>query len=543
MFHPHWRQQALASLAEPFDLLIVGGGITGCGILLDASQRGLRCLLIEKGDIASGTSSRSSKLIHGGLRYLKQMQFRVTRHSCTERDRMLDLSPHLVDPLRFVYPAYRGDKTPGWQVDLGLWLYDRLTSRPDKHTHLDAEEVHALVPGLPTEGLDRALAYGDARADDARLTLAVAATGFAYGGQVLTHAAPEEGIRNAKGSLAGLVVRDLESGATHRVAASLVVNATGAWCDRLREQLGHDGKRVRPSRGTHLIFAASTLPLAAAVTFPSPDDGRPVFFIPHDEGILVGTTDIFHDGPLDDPRPTPGEVDYLLRATASAFPGRAQREDVVGAFAGLRPVLDSHGDNPSKASREEDFWDEDGLLSIAGGKLTTWRSTAEDVVDAALELLPEERARRVADCATEGTPMVGLAPRDLGKRLVDVHGIDLAVARGMARRLAAVAWTACELADGPQELRPLADGVDLCAAEVRAHARYGAVVHLSDLLLRRARLGMWTPAVARALAPRVAEIVAREFGWDAPRLDAELERYGVDAEGWTLRGARADVAG
>ncbi|MGB6000934.1 MAG: FAD-dependent oxidoreductase, partial [Thermoanaerobaculia bacterium] len=182
MFHPYWRQQALARLDETFDLIIVGGGITGSGILFDASQRGLKALLVERHDFAAGTSSRSSKLIHGGLRYLKQMQFRVTRMACRERDRMLVLNPLLVQPIRFLYPANRGDKVPGWTVDLGLWMYDRLTSRPEKHTHLEPNEVETLAPGLELENLDRAMAYTDALTDDALLTLAVAATGFAYGG-------------------------------------------------------------------------------------------------------------------------------------------------------------------------------------------------------------------------------------------------------------------------------------------------------------------------------------------------------------------------
>jgi glycerol-3-phosphate dehydrogenase len=528
----------LAGLARPFDLVIVGGGITGCGVFMDAAQRGLRVLLIERDDVAAGTSSRSSKLIHGGLRYLKQMQFRVTRESCRERDRMLQLSPHLVTPLRFVYPAYRGDRTPGWTVELGLRLYDRLTGRPEKHAQLDAEELRQLAPGLPVEELDRALAYADARADDARLTLAVAATGLAHGGLILTRAAPEEEVRDADGRIAGVVVRDLEDGTVHRAAASLVVNATGAWVDELRHRFGVDGRRVRPSRGSHLLFDHRAIPIRAAVTLPAPDDGRPVFFIPHPEGVLVGTTDLFHHGALDDPRPTRDEVDYLLRAAAAAFPGNPPGEgDVLGSFAGLRPVLDQSTDDPSQASREEAVWEERGLLSVAGGKLTTWRSMAEEVVDTALDHLPAERRRHAAPCATAGTPLAGLAPPDLPERLRAVHGVERAVADALARRLGALAWTACELARGRGELRPLADGVDLCAAEVRAHLRYGGVLHLSDLLLRRVRIGMWHPAVARELLPHLRRTVRRELGWRGGRWQQEVERYARDAEGWTLAGA------
>ncbi len=535
-FPPSWRQQALSGLGEPFDLVVVGGGITGCGIFFDAAQRGLRVLLIERGDLASGTSSRSSKLIHGGLRYLKQMQLRVTRLSCRERDRQVALNPHLVTRQRWIYPAYQDDATAGWKVSLGLKLYDQLSRRDQDHSQLCTEELETLAPGLGRERLDRALSFFDARTDDARLTLAVAASGVAYGGSLLTRAEPEAAIRDAGGRIRGLEVRDGVSGRKYRIEASLVVNAAGVWVDRLRHRLGLEGRRVRPSRGSHLVFPRHRLPLCAAVTIRSPDDQRPVVFIPHPEGVLAGTTDLFHDGELDDPRPTAAEVDYLLRATAAAFPGDPPgRDDVTGSFAGLRPVLAHDLDDPSKASREEAVWHEEGLLSVAGGKLTTWRSTAEDTVDQALALLPAERARHASPCATAGTPLAGLAPRDLAARLAAVTDLTPAVARGMARRLGALAWTACEMA-GRRELRPLADGSDLCAAEVRAHLRFGAVLHLSDLLLRRVRLGMWNPAEAHDLLPRLRRLVRHEMGWNQRRWDLEVERYGFASQGWTLAG-------
>src|ERR1041384_6465887 len=209
MFDPTFRQRALAgirSLAQPFDLVIVGGGITDCGVLLDPAQRGLRALLVEEGDLASGTSSRSSKLIHGGLRYLKQMQLRITRLACRERDRLLQLSPHLVQPVSFLYPAYEGDRTPGWQVGIGLWMYDRLTQRPERHREVGAAEAQRLAPALDVDGLDRALLYGDALADDARLTIAVAATAAAYGAFVLPRAEAIDAHRDGAGEGKGIGV-------------------------------------------------------------------------------------------------------------------------------------------------------------------------------------------------------------------------------------------------------------------------------------------------------------------------------------------------
>ncbi len=539
MFHPGWRDAALAALDDTFDLVVVGGGVTGCGVALDAAQRGLSVLLVERGDIASGTSSRSSKLIHGGLRYLKQMQFRITRLACRERDRMLALSPHLVHPIRFLYPASHGDRTPGWQIDLGLWMYDRLTARPEKHTHLSTNEVHELVPGLPAEGLDRVLAYTDAMADDARLTLAVAATAHAFGAAVLTRCEAVTAIRDAAGRAAGLVLHDLLSGQSHRVEARVMVNASGVWTDEVRGRLGLKGHRVRPSRGIHIILPTDLVPITVAVSLPSPDDGRPVFLIPHPEGVLLGTTDLFHDGDLDDPRPTGAEVEYLLRGAQTAFPGRGiDRTKIVATFAGLRPILDIHADDPSEASREEDIWEENGVLSVSGGKLTTWRSTAEEAVDAAIERLPEGIASRAGRCLTKGTPLAGLAPRDLASRLVDAHGLEPAVASAMTRRLGALASSAVELARGRSELRPVRAGLDLSAAEVRAHCRWGAVLHLEDLLLRRVRLGMWEPTTAVEILPQLRPILRRELGWSFRDWQREREQFQHALEAWTVGGIR-----
>jgi glycerol-3-phosphate dehydrogenase len=524
MIHRHWRTLAIQSLDDVFDVVVVGAGITGCGIALDAAQRGLRTLLVDRGDVASGTSSRSSKLIHGGLRYLKQMQFRITRLACRERDRMLQLDPHLVQPIQFLYPAYRGDRTPGWQVDFGLSVYDRLTGRPDRHAQLSNDE------------LDRALAYTDGVADDARLTLAVAATAHAYGAHLLTRCEVIEAVVD-NGRVAGLVLNDLIHGACRTVRAHVVVNASGVWTDAVRERLGLTGRRIRPSRGIHVILPSDVVPIQAAVTLLSPDDGRPVFLIPHPEGILLGTTDHYHDGDLDDPRPTTEEVEYLLRAAAAAFPNRPPGvEDVLGTFAGLRPILDTHAEEPSEASREEDIWEERGLVSVSGGKLTTWRSTAEEAVDDIVKRLPDERARRTAPCATRGTPLAGLAPRNLADRLATVFEIDHAVAQAMSRRLGALAWTAAGTARRRVDLRPIESDTDLCAAEVRAHLRWGAVLHLEDLLLRRVRVGMWQPDRSVALLRRLRPIMRSELGWDWRRWKTEEQNYVDAVRAWTLAG-------
>jgi len=535
MFSPQWRQRALEETREPFDLVVIGGGITGCGIFFDAAQRGLRVLLLERGDIASGTSSRSSKMIHGGLRYLKQMQFRVTRLACRERDRYLALNPGLVVPIPFIFPTRSGDELAGWEVDLGLWMYDRLTRASDRHRHLTPEELAKLAPGLDLHNLDRAMAYHDAMTDDARLTLAVAASGAAYGGQLLTRVEVVGPRRDAEGRLTGLVARDLEGGGDLAIEASLVVNACGVWVDELRALFGQETRRLRPSRGTHLIFDRSRLPVTAALTLPSPDDARPVFVVPHPEGVLVGTTDLFHDGPLDDPRPTSPEVEYLLRTIGHHFPENAlSHDDVVGAFAGLRPILDSHGDDPSDASREEAIWMEEGLMTVAGGKLTTWRSTAEEAVDEALQAIPENRAAIAAPCHTGGSPLAGLAPLALGRDLTEARPeLPSEVAEAWSRRLRAGSWAALDMSRASSELHPLIDGSDISLAEIRAHLRYGAVLHLEDLLLRRVRVGMWNPALARKLAPLLPSLLEDELDWSSSRWDRELEGFHESVAAWS----------
>jgi glycerol-3-phosphate dehydrogenase len=541
MFHPQWRDQTLSSLRQTFDVIVLGAGITGCGVALDCAQRGLSTLLVERGDIASGTSSRSSKLIHGGLRYLKQMQVRITRQACQERDRLLTLNPHLIRPIRFVYPAYLGDETPAWQIDLGLWMYDQLTGRPDKHTQLELPELETVAPGLVTERLDRALAFNDAFADDARLTLAVAATAHAFGASILPRCEVLGALSEPGGRVNGVVVLDHESGSSYRLSTRVVVNATGVWTDQLRERLGLKGRHLRPSRGAHVILPPGLVELQAAVTVLSPDDQRPVFLIPHPEGTLLGTTDLYHEHDLDDVRPTDQEVDYLLKAAATAFPGKGiERSQLRGAFAGLRPILDTHADEPSEASREEDIWEESGVISVAGGKLTTWRSTAEETVDTVLEHLSEERARHAARCHTKGTALVGVAAGDLAARLQEAHQLLPQVAAGMARRLGSLAWHSVPLARTPAELGPLIDGFDLTAAEVRAHLRWAAVLHLDDLIIRRTRLGMWQPEAVDQLLPILQPVVTEELGWDSRRWDKDLEVFHKAQEGWTLQGVRGD---
>ena len=532
MFLPGWRQRTWQRLEERVDVLVIGGGITGAGIMHDAALRGLSVALVEQGDFGSGTSSRSSKLVHGGLRYLKRMQLRITRTACRERDQLTLSSPHLVWRTRFLYPSYRHDKTPGWQVALGLTMYDHLTPVRHRHERIEAGSVRGAVPELASRGLEFGLLYDDAAADDARLVLAVVLGGMRAGGAALNSARGVELRRDGAGTLGGAVVRDGEDGSAHRVRASVVVNATGVWCDGVRALGGGAGGRLRPSRGSHLLFPRERLPLSVAVTALSPDDGRPVFAVPHPEGTLVGTTDQFHSGPLEDPRPSPEEVSYLLRFCLSAFPGaRLSQADICGAFAGVRPILDSGAETPQEASREEEIWEEHGMLSTAGGKLTTFRATAEEVVDAALRLLPEERREQASPVSTAGVALPWrVAPADAAAAVARL-GAEPDVAAGMVRRLGALALAAAGAAE-PEQLRAVGDGLDLSAAELAWHVRYGGVVRLEDLLLRRVRLGMWQPRRALEVAPALRPLIRRAAGWSVARWNRELEGLAQAVGNW-----------
>jgi glycerol-3-phosphate dehydrogenase len=532
MFLPGWRERALAGLAEQLDVLVIGGGITGAGVFHDAALRGLRVALVERGDFACGTSSRSSKLIHGGLRYLKRMQLGITRTACRERDLLALANPHLVWPVRFLYPSYAHDATPGWQVNLGLAMYDHLTPAHHRHEQVEASAALDLTPLLAEPGLEFGLLYDDAAADDARLVLAVIAAGVLAGGRAVNYASVEELCFDARKQVCGARVRDLESDTLHEARAHVVVNATGVWCDEIRVLAGEGTARLRPSRGSHLLFPQRRLPLDLAVTGLSPDDGRPVFSVPHPEGTLVGTTDLFHFDALESPRPSAEEVAYLLRFARHTFPAaRLQRSDIVGVFAGVRPVLSSTAATPSAASREEAVWEERGLLSTAGGKLTTFRATAEKVTDAALELLPEKRREHARPVRTAAAALPWACQPEAALAAVVQAGVTRKVAEGLVRRLGALALPLASSAER-DALRPLEGAADLCSAELLWHLQYGGVVHLEDLLLRRVRLGMWQPRRCLELAPGLRSVLRRAVRWSVPRWHAELRRLEAAVANW-----------
>ena len=513
MWGAGWRDTAWSALGRRWDVLVIGGGITGAGILREAVRRGLRALLVEQRDFAWGTSSRSSKLVHGGLRYLKEGKLRLTRASVTERERLVAEAPGLVDRLGFLLATYHGAHPGSLTFRAGLSLYDLLAVRWS-HQHYDAEDFRMLAPHIARRGLEGGFRYGDAQTDDARLVVRVLKEACAAGATALSYAEAASLIRE-DGAVTGVRLRDRESARTAEVRATVVINATGAWADRLRAELGAP-RRIRPLRGSHLTFPAWRFPLAQALTVSHPDDGRPVFFIPWEGATLIGTTDVDHDGPLDaEPAITAEEIRYLFAAIDAEFPSLGVTPgDVMASFAGVRPVINTGKADPSRESRDHAVWEEDGLLTVTGGKLTTFRLMALDALKAAQRRLPALkglRARtRVIDPVGADLPSAADGLDDEARRrLLGRYGKEAAGLVSAAR---------------PGELAAI-PGTRSLWAELRWAARAEGVVHLDDLLLRRVRLGLLLPEGARALLPDAKRICQAELGWDDARWEREADGY------------------
>jgi glycerol-3-phosphate dehydrogenase len=521
MFSEDYRTTTWSQLGQDWDIIVIGGGITGAGILREAVRLELKALLVEQADFAWGTSSRSSKLVHGGLRYLKEGKLRLTRASVRERQRLLAEGPGLIDPLGFLLTNYQGDNPGRWTFRAGLSVYD-LMALQWSHRQYSPLELRLLAPHISEDGLEGGLQYGDAQTDDARLTLRVIQEAVAAGGTALNYVRAETLLRDEGGQVVGVRLRDVSdadpkgfSGADGDVHARVVINATGAWADRLRSQLGEPA-RIRPLRGSHLIFPAWRLPVAQAVSFLHPIDRRPVFIFPWEGVTLVGTTDVDTDQPLEaEPTISPQEVAYLMAAAAHQFPSlHLTLADVISTFAGVRPVIGTGQEDPSKESRDHVVWEEAGLLTVTGGKLTTFRLIALDALRAARHRLPAMREPRhdlaVLDAVDERSIDAGFGlDRAARRRLLGRYGVDADALVQAAR---------------PGEMQPI-PGVEALWAELRWAARAEAVVHLDDLLLRRVRLGLLLPHGGQALLPRIRAICQPELDWDDATWQAEESAY------------------
>lgn len=506
------RAADLARLAaQTWDLVVIGGGISGAGVAQQAARRGWSVLLLEQRDFAWGTSSRSSKLVHGGLRYLKEGDLKTTLHSVRERKRLLAEAPGLVEPQSFLFADCRGRKPGRWLMQAGLAVYDLMAGQrgPSSHFYADLAATQALAPGLAPAGLRGALVFQDAKTDDARLVWRVLLEAQ-RDGAVLLNYAPVRRLQTTAGRVAGVVAQDALTGRTHTVQARAVVNATGAWADRLRAGVGA-APLLRPLRGSHLVLPFWRLPVAQSVSFLHPQDGRPVFFYPWEGAVLVGTTDLDHRADLDaEASITEAEVAYLLGAVNNQFPGAAlSAADISACYAGVRPVVgDSHQD-ASKATRDHVVRDESGLVTLAGGKLTTFRLMAQDALALAA---PHAGKAFTKDTAPIFTPAPPLNPR-----------WSAAVRQRLQARYGAHAAAWCQGA-ADDDLRAV-PGTQTLWLELAVAARFEAVQHLDDLLLRRTRLGILLPRGGLDHLARIQALCAPSLGWDAARWSEEVARY------------------
>ncbi len=511
-----WRDQVWSEITQPWDIIIVGGGITGAGILREAARRGWRVLLVEANDFGSGTSSRSSKLVHGGFRYLRDGKLRLTLVSVRERQRLLKQGRGLVTPLGFLLANYAGDRIPSWAFGLGLILYD-IMGLQWGHRHYEPHGLRAFCPQLSPDGLEGGYRYFDAQTDDARLVLRVIREATRDGGVAINYAAAEGLLRTHDGRVHGVVLRDQtpeQDSRTAEVSARLVINATGAWTDVLREQVGVQ-PRMRKLRGSHLVFPWERLPITRAVTFLHPHDGRPVFALPWEGTTLFGTTDAEHKFPLDhEPGISEPEIEYLLDGMSYAFPSAAlQASDLLCTFAGVRGVIGTGKADPSRESREHVLWDEQGLLTVTGGKLTTFQAMAHDALRFVRKRLPpvdrDKKPMRVLDPINELSSESITRPSPSRLRLAGRYGQD---AEQVLRLIEA---------DGEHTV---GDSPHLWA-ELRWAAGAEAIVHLDDLLLRRVRLGLTLPNGGLDELAQLQAVVQPELAWDDRRWNAEVTAY------------------
>jgi glycerol-3-phosphate dehydrogenase len=544
------RADALAALErDSFDLVVVGGGITGAGVALDAASRGYSVALVEKSDFAAGTSSRSSKLVHGGLRYLQKFDLGLVREALLERSLMVELAPHLVRPLPLLVPGFEG-KRPDRLMGVGLNMYDVMAWRrgrdddeswsPDRHRIVDGAETVEMAPALEGRAPSAAYLFYDCQTDDVRLVLSVLGEAERFGA-VLANRCEVTGLVEREGRAAGALVCDTESGGEFELSATSVINATGVWADRLRpDELYSEEEmpRIRPSRGTHITLSREQLPVNVGVVAPA-GGGRTIFVLPWLGRTLVGTTDNDYEGSLDHVPAGAGDVTYLLEALNAFFGSAFAPEDLTGAFAGVRPLI-STGD-PKKSvdiSRKAELYEtSSGLVTITGGKLTTWRRMAKLAVDRIVE-----REGREAPCRTHEIP-IG-QPEDVGA-LPDVPGVEPDTRAHLAGRYGHAAREVLRLAlAAPHLARRVTPDLPDIAAEAAFAAGHEQARSLGDVLLRRTRLGLLD---ARRLSDPKAEEVARvghamagELGWDEARLERERSAWGEEArlEGLVPSGAR-----
>jgi len=503
----------LQSLPKTWDLIIIGGGITGAGIFREASRMGLNVLLVEQKDFAWGTSSRSSKLVHGGLRYLKEGHFRMTKIAIAERERLLKEAPGLVESLGFLLPIYE-DQSPGRRtMQVGLSLYD-IMARERQHHFYDAEKFIQMVPRINPNGLKGGFHFLDAQVDDSRLVLRLINESVASGACALNYTAVRHIDRNDEGHVVGVELEDVETHEIKNITSPAVINATGCWAEKLHPS-PESQRHLRPLRGSHLVFTATVIPLTEGFSFMHPLDNRAVFVIPWEGAVLVGTTDLDHPQDLSiEPNITEAEVTYLMEGIQAIFPSlKISLADCLCAFAGIRPVLSEGKLKPSEESREHVVWVDHGLVTVTGGKLTTFRRLALDALKAAQSFLPPDKiVDRKASVFNEVQQLPALE-----------YGLSPETWRRLYGRYGSAADTIVKTANA-EDLTTIA-GTHTLWAELPYVAQNEQIRHLGDLMLRRVRIGLLTPDGGKAYLKRIQRLCKKAVPWDRRRWREEISIY------------------
>jgi glycerol-3-phosphate dehydrogenase len=537
------RADALRRLADThFDVLVIGGGVTGTGTALDAASRGLRTALVERDDFASGTSSKSSKMVHGGLRYLQQGDVRLVYEALAERQRLRKNAPHLVKVLPFLLPVLaKGGVIPrklSRALGSAMWMYD-LTggARIGKlHRRIGPDEALAHMPTLPRDRLAASYLYYDARADDARLTLTLARTAaIDFGAAVANRTRVVEILKDADGRAVGAAVEaDCDHGepARFEIRADAVVNATGVWSDNLRGlDEGTHPDSIRPAKGIHITVPWAKVQNDIAVVVPVPNDRRSVFVVPWGDLTYIGTTDTDYDGPLDDPQCTADDVAYLLGAINAAIVDELTTDDVMGSWAGLRPLVrDAGSERTADLSRRHKVTTStSGMVTVTGGKLTTYREMAADTIDLVLEqVLGAKVVERVAKHSrTRHLPLRGAEGyEELVTSASTAGRIGGETLDHLANRYGGEARTLVAMIERDRLLaEPLVAGLPYLRAEALYAARYEMARSLDDILSRRTRARLLSRDASAAAAPAVAALVADDLGWDQAEQQAQVEAY------------------
>jgi glycerol-3-phosphate dehydrogenase len=530
---------------EQFDILVVGGGITGAGIALDAATRGLKVALVEKRDFAAGTSSRSTKLIHGGLRYLERYDFSLVQEGLQERATVLKNAPHLAHPFPFLVPIYSNSKRNydrPLKVRAGLFLYDLLArgKKFGRHKRISREEALKVAPQLDGRGLTGAFVYFDGITNDSRLVADVICTAHDHGATIANYLPVTAFTKNANGQISGVQLVNQLSGRKFQASAHVVVNATGVWLDETRgltPDSKAEGKHLRPSKGVHLVVSSDRFKVSTALLIPSLHDHRFYFVVPWEGSVVIGTTDTDYVGDLDSPKAESPEIAEILNAINSFFPMlRLSASDVVSTFAGLRPLINSEEHNsPKDVSRGEAIFESnDGLISIAGGKLTTYRRMAEQAVDLAAKRLAERHGKTaIPASATANTVLSGGSythadNQQAIRRLIEYKKLSAHIATRLVRTYGSNIEEIEKIISGNYSLT--IPGTDFIAAEIVYPVRFEMAITIADVLMRRTRLALISGKQSFDYLPLIAELMSHELGWDAAEQSRQIDRYRKEFE-------------